>query len=234
MPFVPYRVCLVMRIAWLLVLCVACGDSHTADDAGRRDSSVDSGGDAGSDSGDVDSGNDSGGTDAGSPVCEHHTDCTLVPVSCCGDCGAYTRDDISSVHDDLVAEQRMNACPDGLACPPCFNEPDPALQATCEGGSCGYVDLYDPEMGHTSEFTECTDDSDCVLRVVDCCECGAEIRPGRLVAIHVDQRASFTELVCEPGTACDDCVPTYEPYFTWCGADSPEQPRRCRVDVVGP
>ena len=221
-----------MRIPFLLVLVLACGDSHTSDggiDAAERDSGgVDSGTDAR-----TDAGTDSG-TDAGSPICDHHTDCTLVPVSCCGDCGAYTRDDIESVHDDLVSQQRMEACPDGLACPPCFTEPNPALHATCEGGGCGYIDLYDPEMGHTSEFTECTDDSDCVLRVVDCCPCGAEIRMDRLVAIRVDHLAELSDILCEPGTACDDCEPSYEPFFTWCGADSPEQPRRCRVDLVGP
>lgn len=224
-----------MRFAsCMLVLCVACGDSHTTDDGGLDAGRADSGADSGDTDGGVDSGGVDSDIDAGSPTCEHHTDCTLVPVSCCGDCGAYTRDDIASVHDDLVSQQRMDACPDDGACPPCFTEPDPALQATCEAGECDYVDLYDPAMGFTSELTECEDDSDCALRVVDCCECGADIRLDRLVAVRADQLASFTDLVCEPGTACDDCVPTYEPFFTWCGADSPEQPRRCRVDVVGP
>lgn len=231
-----------MRFAWLLILALSCGDSHTPDgggaDAAERDGGrVDSGGvdSGGVDSGRVDAGRvDAGRVDAGSPSCEHPTDCTLVPVSCCGNCGAYTRDDIVSVHDDVVAQQRMEACPDDFGCPPCFSEPDPALQPTCEAGACGYVDLYDPSMGHTSEYTECDDDSDCVLRVVDCCPCGADIRMDRLVAIRADKLADFAELVCEPGTACPECEPSYEPFFTWCGADSPGQPRRCRVDVVGP
>lgn len=224
----------------LLVFLLACGDSHMSDDGGTDAARVDSGGDTGTDGGadaESDAGTDTGSDaadDTGSAACEFNTDCTLVPVSCCGECGAYTRDDILSVHDDDVSAQRMAACPDGLACPPCFTEPNPALQATCEAGSCGYVDLYDPMMGHTSEFTECTDDSDCALRVVDCCPCGAEIRMERLLAMRVDKLADFAALVCEPDTACLECEPSYEPFFTWCGADSPEQPRRCRVDVVGP
>lgn len=116
----------------------------------------------------------------------------------------------------------------------CFTEPDPALQPTCESGVCGYIDLYDPAMDFTSEFTECTESDECVLRVVDCCPCGAEIRMDRLVAIRVDKLADFAELVCEPGTACDDCEPSYDPFFARCGADAPGMAARCRVDVVGP
>ncbi len=224
-----------MRLVFVLGLMTACGNSHMADvgpDTARTDAARDT---SVSDTGDIDTGaaDDAGSSDAGGSRCEHPTDCTLIPASCCGDCGAYTRDDILSLHDDDVEEQRSATCGE-VACPPCFTEPDPALQPTCESGVCGYIDLYDPAMDFTSEFTECTESDECVLRVVDCCPCGAEIRMDRLVAIRVDKLADFAELVCEPGTACDDCEPSYEPFFARCGADAPGMAARCRVDVVGP
>ncbi len=218
--------CFVFAFASIL----ACGTSHTAEDGSVDSARVDLGeDDGGSDSA---TGEDAR-PDADSSGCMYATDCRLVPASCCGDCGAHTRDDIASVHVDDLSVHREMACPDAIACPPCYTAPDPALVATCEEGSCGYVDLYDPDRGHTSEFTACSDDSDCVLRVIDCCPCGADITLERLVAIRADHLGAFAELVCEPDTACLECEPNYAPFFTWCGGDTPDAPKRCRVDLVG-
>lgn len=110
-----------MRLALVVgLMVVACGDSHTPDGGpdtgGMTDAARDT---SASDSGDIDTGSDDdSGSDAGGSRCEHATDCTLIPASCCGDCGAYTRDDILSLHDDDVEEQRSATCGE-VACPPC-------------------------------------------------------------------------------------------------------------------
>ncbi|MBW2734361.1 MAG: hypothetical protein JRH20_18380 [Deltaproteobacteria bacterium] len=167
--------------------------------------------------------------------CVHPTDCALRPASCCGECGAYTRDDIVSLPHARLHDYASTHCPADAACPPCYRDPPPDLLADCtSAGACSYVDLYDPGEGHRSEYTSCDNDSNCVLRVTDCCECGASLSLMNLVAIRQDKRADFERLLCEPGTGCPECVLDYAPYFTWCGADASGLPKRCRVDMVGP
>lgn len=165
--------------------------------------------------------------------CTHPTDCVLRPASCCGDCGAYARGDVVSLLQEQLSEYQDTVCPQGAACPPCYTKPDPALLPDCDAsGMCTTLDLYDPDQGYVSEYTACERDEDCTIRTTECCECGASLE--RLVAIRVDKRADFYNLVCPPGTGCPECAPDYSPFFSWCGADAPGQPKRCRVDLVGP
>ena len=165
----------------------------------------------------------------------HSTDCRLAPASCCGACGAYTRDDIVSMTPDALEAYRASACAGGIGCPACYQAPDPALLPVCEAGSCGVLDLYDPAMDHRSAFTACETDSECMLRVAACCECGATIDGSTVVAIRVDQLAAFEALLCPPGTGCPECAPLYPDYlFTHCRADTAGGPKRCVVDVIGP
>src|SRR5690606_17200198 len=123
----------------------ACLSSHSPPD-GATDAS-----DAASDSGDatVDSGDatvDSG--DAGPRTrCGHSTECQLVPATCCGSCGAHTREDVVSLHRDDVSAHQTRVCGDDATCPACFQRPDPALLAECVDGECTVLDLYDPAQG---------------------------------------------------------------------------------------
>lgn len=166
--------------------------------------------------------------------CTHPTECRLIPESCCGNCGAYGHGDIQSVHVADVDAARAVACTDGAFCPACTMPDPPDFVATCEEGRCGYVALYDPVRDHRSEFTECVDDDDCVLRTTECCECGARPSFDSLVSIRVDRRGDYQNLVCPPDFGCPECGADYEPFFARCGSDTPEMPRRCLVDVVGP
>lgn len=152
------------------------------------------------------SGSHTGGDDAGSTErfdeCEVPTDCVVVPESCCGSCGAAARGDAVAVHTARAGDYRRSACdPVGGDCPACFMEPDPTLVATCEAGRCVVVDLQE----HPS--TECAAAADCRVRAVECCECGATITPSTVVA--VSDPAAFEPLVCDPGTGCPECAPTY-------------------------
>jgi len=101
------------------------------------------------------------------------------------------------------------ACPEAGAgsppdCPDCPAALNPNLLATCTGERCVVVDLSAP-----GPLTRCTDDVDCIVRARDCCECGADVGVPNLVALHVDQRAQYESVVCDPDTACLECEPVY-------------------------
>jgi len=151
------------------------------------------------------SGSHTGGDDAGSTEpfdeCSVPTDCVVVPASCCGSCGAASRGDAVAVNTARTSAHRASACGDDADCPACFAEPDPTLVATCEAGRCAVVDL----QAHPS--TECAAATDCRVRAVECCECGATISPSTVVAIS--DPGAFEPLVCEPGMGCPECAPVY-------------------------
>lgn len=225
----------------LIAALVGCADAHPSADAGPEvDGGADSGVDSGRDAAVVDGGG--GGTDGGArdggplidtgvgSVCAVATDCVVVPASCCGSCGAPSSGDAVALHRDDALAYRRGVCGDQL-CPACAQDDPPHLLADCVGGACVLVDLMN-DSGQ--EWSGCESDDDCTLRTRDCCPCGADIVESNLVAIRQDRYADFGSLVCEPGASCPECEPSYEPYFTWCGADTAEGPRRCRVDVVGP
>lgn len=193
----------------LFALLVACGDSHDGtEDAGRLDSG---GEDAGSDGSIVDGSPDTGMLRDGEiPVdaaldappsrgCTSPTDCVLVPRSCCGACGEPSRTDSIALHRDDVNAFRNGVCGDDVGCPACAGQPDPTLLASCVSGQCAVIDLY----VHPS--TECMRDDDCRVRAIDCCECGADTSPGRLIAVS----RGYDELVCDPMSACPECAPVY-------------------------
>lgn len=80
---------------------------------------------------------------------------------------------------------------------------NPDLFATCDNSACSVVDLA------TSELSVCSVDADCVLRVADCCECGASMERFNLIALSKTGRSAYPALVCDPNTACAECLPTY-------------------------
>ncbi len=155
-----------------------------------------SGGSAGS------AGSSGSGGSAGVPNdCQVPSDCIVMPVSCCGSCGVPSRGDAQAVRKDQAAAVSQAACGEDFGCPACAAPPDPTLLATCRAGQCTLVDLQqDP-------ITECVTGDDCRIRTDTCCECGGPTDEGHLIAIRKDQ--SFESLVCDPNTACDDCVPDY-------------------------
>lgn len=204
-----------MRGLWLvgLVMCVACGGSASDDGSGGTagsgnggsagsgaDGGTSAGGNGGS-SGNAGSSGSGQGGDAPTP-CMGPSDCVVVPISCCGQCGAATRGDAQALHKNDVAIQRTWTCGD-TGCPDCYMATDPNLLATCTAGKCALVDLQ------TTSATECTQNSDCRLRTNECCECGGAQDPEHLVAVS---DYSIEQLVCDPGSGCPECAPAPPDY----------------------
>ncbi len=145
--------------------------------------------------------------DAGRPdffACEANSDCIVVPESCCGTCGAPTRGDAVAINAASVADRWERECSGSMGCPTCA--PlfiDPTLVATCRDQRCTLIDL------RRDEISTCTQDLDCRLRTPDCCECGGDTSLGRLLGIAISAEPDYASLVCDPGQACDDCLPVY-------------------------
>jgi hypothetical protein len=154
---------------------MGCAQSHDAlGDGGRRDS-------------------------AGGGACSVSSDCTLLPETCCGSCGAATATDMVAVADDDVEANRTRACRDTVACPTCFMEQDPFLLAVCSAGECEARNLrVDP-------LTSCTNSDECQLAPRECCACGVLSR-AEVVAFN-PARGSYADLVCDPRAECPPCVP---------------------------
>jgi hypothetical protein len=135
--------------------------------------------------------------------CSSHSDCQLVPASCCGACGAPTSQDVVALRTDAAAGYRESACGTGSPCPACASLNNPDLFASCQNSECVVVDLT------TNPVSACSADADCVLRAATCCECGASMDPWRLVAITKNSENSYASLVCDATAMCAECMPEY-------------------------
>jgi hypothetical protein len=134
-------------------------------------------------------------------TCEVTSDCVLAPTQCCP-CGQPEPNQVTAVRADRRAAFLDDVCPPPVACPTieCPPEP-PRFVATCDAGTCAVVDLNEQAA------IECDAPTDCHVRAAECCECGADLGPGQLVA--VSDEAAFAALVCDPEQACDACAPVY-------------------------
>jgi hypothetical protein len=155
--------------------------------------------------------------DGGEPdfsSCERSSECIVVPESCCGTCGAPVRGDAIAINADAASEYAGRACEDDVGCPACA--PlfiDPTLIATCRAGRCELVDL----QRHAA--SACTREDDCKVRTPDCCECGGDTDPGRLIGIATSAEGEYADLVCDPERACPECGAIYPTEVTVeCGA----------------
>lgn len=153
---------------------------------------------------------DIGGTggDAGTAydVCEVNSDCVVRPASCCGQCGAATREDIVALAKGSVAAYQSAKCGDVFGCPACYMAQDATLIATCSSGRCTVVDL----LAHAA--TACGAAADCRIRTNVCCECGGPMDQEHLVSIS--DESLFQPLVCDPLQACPECAPVYPPEYS--------------------
>lgn len=231
-----------MRIlaAWCLVLLgVGCGGSTSEGAAGGSSS----GGSGGASGGGATAGNGAGGSggsaNGGSGAsggsggsasggsggsggdsinhCRVPSDCVVIPASCCGSCGAATREDSIAVNKGLAGYARDLACgAAGMNCPGCYMPSDANLLSTCTAGKCQLIDLL------ASAATECEVHTDCRLRTNQCCECGGAQDVEHLVA--VSDSSALEHLVCDPNIACTECDPG-EP----AGAEAQCQGGRCVV-----
>ncbi len=200
-----------MSLLFLLWLS-ACGSSHGGENDASLDATPDARSDAISDArADVapdrmppveDAAPDAPPDGAAEDPCSVPSDCVLVPMSCCGRCGVPSREDAIALTTRAATHYRDAVC-EGVACPDCAGMVDPTLLASCVDSRCVVIDLY----VHPS--TACDTDDDCYVRTPECCECGASPGPTGLIAASRVGTPRYESLVCDPGTGCDACVPTY-------------------------
>lgn len=142
-------------------------------------------------------------------ACSVPSECALASTTCCGTCGRPSLTDFEAINGLWYEEYYYDvACPDARVapppCPECVSEPNPNLVAICTAGRCEGLDIEnDPR------FSECASDADCVLRVPECCDCGADTSSYNLVALRSTAIEAYLAAVCGPAESCDACLPTY-------------------------
>lgn len=132
--------------------------------------------------------------------CTVANECIVVPVSCCGSCGAATPGDARAVNAE-ARRARAGAgeptCEGSSSCPDCYQRTAPTLVATCRAGECALVDLT------RDRLTECRVDSECETTFAGCCACGSE----GPIALARGRRDDYRRLICGAGpVACPECV----------------------------
>jgi hypothetical protein len=207
-----------MRLLVLTIVLGACSASHGMEDAGVDGGAISDGG------GRRDGGGgraDAGGRDWG--ACDVPSDCGLTSNTCCGVCGRPTLAAYEAVRRDLATEYFHDvACPDWetVGCPDCAVMPNPSLVATCAMGLCAGIDV------EAHRVSECTADTDCIVRTPQCCECGAPTGTYDVVAMNASRVMEYMSLVCDPDTGCDFCAPDPPTATAFCGDDG-----HCHVDL---
>src|SRR6266508_117047 len=158
--------------------------------------------------GSLDCGGSTGSGGAGNfGSCSRNADCMVRPQSCCGTCGAATRDDMIAINGATWSAYRQAECANAV-CLACSMPQDPNLLATCNGAQCALVDLL------AEPLTACTSGSDCRIRTNECCECGGKTDREHLIAVRNSSAETFHKLFCDPVTSCAECLPTYPPEAT--------------------
>lgn len=194
-----------------LILAVGCGGSSTSDNGAGGTSSGGagaSGGSGGSTGGSGGSTGGSGGATGGTAgantcgpeakTCSQPSDCVLNTPSCCL-CGLPELSDFEAINSSFT-----QACScQGPACG-CATMENPNLAATCSAGSCAGFDVRLED-----EYSGCTTEADCTLRIgLGCCEAcqGGDFN---LVAVNVNQGPLSAALCGDSPVGCPDCAPQY-------------------------
>jgi len=143
--------------------------------------------------------------------CTGSSDCTLTKNNCCGWCGTATLADLDAVHRDRTDAHFKDVCPNpsGVVCPLCAQGPIPdSFEAHCAANTCEKIDL--------EPYQQCTRDSECRIRTLDCCEnCQADVSTEALVAIHADDADQVRQALCPTANpVCADCPIQYPPGVT--------------------
>jgi hypothetical protein len=136
---------------------------------------------------------------SGLRACDTTSECSVVPTSCCGHCGAAARGDAIAVNTAWWTAHGSPhvGCDDPrTGCPACAHGPDPELLATCRRHRCVLTDLA------RSPLTRCTADTDCVTSDASCCGCG-----DTAVVVARGQIDAFRQLFCSVGEACETTCP---------------------------
>lgn len=157
-------------------------------------------------------------------ACTLTSQCTLAANTCCGPCGAPELTDLDGVNMSRLDDHRMEVCPDpDPICPGCPTALNPYLIVTCDAMRCEPVDT------RREDFTTCSADTDCRVRVRECCECGGTTDPFALIAIRSDAEPAYAAVACDPGTGCPECAPVYP-----AEARAVCRMGHCEVAIAGP
>lgn len=186
----------------LLSVAVSCGGSSTLDGSGGAAGGGTGGAGTGGATGGSGGGSGAGGIPSSWTSCAKPSDCLLRSASCCGSCGAATREDSVALNQTGATKYAAANC-DGVGCPACYMPTDPTLLATCRAGTCVVVDLLEHES------TACKDVSECRVRTNACCECGGPMDDEHLIAVGVG--GGLEPLICDPNIGCPECAPVYPP-----------------------
>jgi hypothetical protein len=136
-----------------------------------------------------------GSKQARAATCTQPADCAVVPISCCGFCGAAAHGDARAVLRG-AATTRDECLQHG--CGDCHQEPDPQLRSYCsERGTCRLLDLTQGPL------VQCATDADCTMIPLQCCECGAD----SWVAVATTRALVVRRRICPDETVtCPACV----------------------------
>ena len=182
--------------------CAGQSESGSGNDGGANGSATGgASGNAGGTSGSATGGASGSGGIPDVRRCEVPSDCALVAGTCCL-CGVPELEDLTAINAGEAAEWSRALCAmePPCGCPSAMN---PNLVATCESGTCVAIDVREHAV------SECSGDTDCLVRATECCECGASTDPENLIA--VGQTGGYQALVCDPMTGCPECIPFYPP-----------------------
>jgi hypothetical protein len=135
--------------------------------------------------------------------CAVNGDCVLSPSTCCGTCGKPDLADVVALNRDEVSDRRDDVCEGVWTCPECATQNEPSLIATCSATHCRALDV------RLDGVSLCNLDSECRLRVPECCECGANVAASHLIVINGARVGEYMALVCAPHQACSACAPVY-------------------------
>lgn len=150
--------------------------------------------------------------------CDEPADCILAPENgCCFPCGeSLSLEQVTAIHREHASAYYESECPGELECPDCIPARNPSLRTTCSAA--GQCEVFDVRR---LPISACTSDTDCRVRVPDCCECGAVVDPASLIALHVDEVGPYVARVCGPFDGdCAPCAPVYpDTVEAYCAAD---------------
>ena len=168
--------------------------------SGSGSNTGNSGGSIGTSSGGL-SGSGSGGTAAIDRACSTNFECTVASATCCGTCGAPSKEDSIGITRGQESAHRDSLCGGDAICPACAAQLNPNLFASCISGQCEAVDLTEDDA------STCKMDAECTLRPAACCECGAGNSYWDVVAINSSKSTDFEESQCTDAlVACTECV----------------------------
>jgi hypothetical protein len=130
--------------------------------------------------------------------CAQHSDCSLVPRTCCPGCGLPTADSYLALGRDALSPVEAMTClgDRGASCPECESGVNPSAYAACIDAQCSVVDV--------TGFASCLINTDCRLVSKDCCDCGGDFSEWGVMSVNY----SYARPPGCDGVGCGGCIPS--------------------------